>query len=230
MIRIKKQFIFNLIISVSLLIFGARVASAASVSFSAPTSVNIGDSVDVTVNADSGGILVNSVELSIKYDPNVLYFAGYSDNSSVIKLWINPPSASNGEISLSGIIPGGVNGLYDASKKGLSPFPVVHLFFTAKNAGDTNLSFLDSKILEADGTGTPLAHDNFSTNITITNNGSSNISKQIQTTNTENLIKNNDIKTPNPEAIPDKPDPLFWIAIVFVIAGLLIYKLLKYKV
>jgi len=122
-------------------------ALAANVSLSVPNSIKIGDNLDVTVNADTDGTLINSAEITVNYDTALLSFSGYSDSNSVIKLWINPPTAQNGpnaqvgQVSFSGIIPGGVAGLYDASKKGLSPFPLVHLLFTPKNIGTTNLSF-----------------------------------------------------------------------------------------
>jgi hypothetical protein len=222
MTKIKKQFIFILIIFLSLFIFSARSVFAASASFTLPTGVDIGDNLDVTVNADTGGVLINSIEMVIGYDQNMLTFTGYSDNNSVIKIWINPPSAEAGKVSFSGIIPGGVDGLYNANKKGLSPFPVVHLFFTPKNPGTTNLFFIDSKILEGDGKGTPLAHVNTPINITIKNNPNGNVTPPQTSTSPPNT-------SINMLVTPRTPEPLFWIVILILIAGFLLYKLLKYK-
>ena len=221
-----QQYYLILIIFISLFAFRAHNAFAANVSFALPPSVNTGENLDVLVNADSGGILVNSVEFTISYDQNLLSFSGYSDNSSVVKLWMNPPHADNGlpaqtgKISMSGIIPGGVLGLYDANKQGLGPIPIVHLLFTAKNSGTASFSFVDSKILEADGLGTPLSHNNIGASIDIKLNP--NGTTKVVSATTSNTPKN----TPN-SSIPSRI--VFWVIILLLVAGFLGYKLLKYK-
>ena len=223
----KKQFLFIFTILILAFVFKANSAFAASIYFTSPSSVNVGDKLDVLVNADVGGVLVNSTELGINYDNNLLSFTGYSDSNSVIKLWIDPPHAENGKISLSGIIPGGVSGLYDANKKGLGPIPLVHLFFLAKKVGTVNLSFDDSKILEQDGKGTALLHDETSTNILVKSNPSGGV-QQIQTDNEIPAPENNNVNPLNPQ--PDSSNPLFWVFIALLISGILGYKLLKSNV
>ena len=220
----QKHFLFIFIIFLSLFALRTHSASAASVSFNTPASVNVGDNLDVTVNTDTGGVLINSAEVVVDFDQNLLSFSGYSDDNSMIKLWINPPHATLGQISFSGIIPGGVSGVYDAKKTGLSPIPLVHLLFTAKNSGTLNLSIVDSKILEHDGLGTPLLHDNVGSSVIITNNPNPNITQNDQNNVSINKINN------NVQVMPDISDPLFWIVILLVISGYLIYKLVKYKV
>jgi len=226
--KTKKQFILILTIAILAFVFKANSTFAASVSFDVPSSsVSTGDKLNVTVNADTGGVLINSTELVVSYDNNLLSFSGYSDTNSVIKLWIDPPHADNGQISLSGIIPGGVSGLYDANKKGLGPVPLVHLLFVAKKPGTVTLSFVDSKILEQDGKGTALSHDNISTDIMIKNNP--NYTPPQEETNTEvNTPNNTNAPGVNPQ--PDTSDPLFWVVIALLISGILGYKLLKSNV
>jgi len=132
-----------------------------------------------------------------------------------------------GQVSFSGIIPGGVAGLYDASKKGLSPFPLVHLLFTPKNIGTTNLSFADSKLLENDGSGTPVVHDSPSVSITIQKNPNGAVTQTPPPTTT---VPNPNNSNPGSPVMPDRPDPLFWVVIFILVSSILIYKLLKYKV
>jgi len=145
-----KKLLFISIIFLSGLIFFAGSSFASNISFETEPTVNTGENLDVVVKADTEGVLINGIEFIIDYDQNLLSFTGYSDDNAVVKLWINPPEEKEGKIYLSGIVPGGVLGLYDANKKGesrsneLSPIPLVHLFFTAKNTGKANFSFVDS--------------------------------------------------------------------------------------
>ncbi len=223
----KKQILFTLTIVILAFVFKVNSASAANFAFTVPSSLKVGDNLDVAVTADTGGVFINSAEATVNYDTTLLSFNGYSDSSSVIKIWINPPSAENGQITFSGIIPGGVDGLYDASKTGLSPFPLVHLIFTAKNTGTANFSFANSQILEDDGAGTALVHDNIPASVTIQTNPNGTSVQNPSNNSAENVTNNN---AKNPGAMPDRPDPLFWVVIFLLISSLLIYKLLKYKV
>jgi hypothetical protein len=227
----KKQILFILTIAILAFVFKVNSAFAANVSFDAPATANVGDKINVTVNAETDGVLINSAELTIGYDDSFLSFSGYSDTNSVIKLWIETPSANAGQITLSGIIPGGVTGLYDANKKGLGPVPLVHLFFVAKKPGAVSLSFVDSKILEQDGKGTALPHDNISTNIMIKNNPNGTTVGQDQTNGEVTPPENsNNTSYPPANPQPDTSDPLFWVIIALIISGILGYKLLKSNV
>ncbi len=131
MLKMIKIFLFIKIVFLSLLIFSAQNIFAANVSIDAPANINTGENLEITINADSDGVLINSIELIVEYNQDLLSFAGYSDDNAIVKLWISPPYAEKGKIYLSGIIPGGVPGLYDGKKNGLSPIPVVRLFFSA---------------------------------------------------------------------------------------------------
>ncbi|MBP6883881.1 MAG: hypothetical protein KBC06_01465 [Candidatus Pacebacteria bacterium] len=137
----------------------SAVESKASIYFKAPSSVSIGETFEVAVNADTLGNLINSINVSINYDENLLSFAGYKDENTVVRIWIDSPHDDAGTISMSGIIPGGVSGLYDPQKKGISPTPIARLLFVAKGAGDADFSFLNTTILKHDGKGTALEHE-----------------------------------------------------------------------
>lgn len=154
----KNTFIF-IIFTLALFIL-PRTSLAASVFLSTPSAAHIGDTFEVIVHIDTGGIIINSVDLSLNYDRDFLSFSGYKDDQGVVKLWISSPhEEKDGLIQMSGIVPGGVSGLYDSNKIGISAVPVVALLFTAEKAGATNISFIQTKILQHDGKGTELAHD-----------------------------------------------------------------------
>ena len=220
--KIMKNFLFTAIIFLFAVIFSAHNALAANVSIDAPVSADTGENLKVTINADAGGVLINSIELVIEYNQDLLSFAGYSDDNAIVKLWINPPYAAEGKIHLSGIIPGGVLGLYDAKKNGLSPIPIVHLLFFTKNEGEAKFSFIFSKILKHDGLGTPLFLEELGSRLIIKNNPNNDIEKQKEENTADNNVTN----------LPDSPNlsnPAFLIILLIVISGIVGYKLLKYK-
>ena len=213
-----KKFLFILIIFLSLSVTSAQSAKVTSISFGIPSSVNTEESLDIVVNADTQGVLINAIELVIDYNENLLSFAGYSDDDAVVKIWIDPPHAAEGKIYLSGIVPGGVSGLYDAKKEALSALPLVHLFFVAKKVGNANFSFVDSKILMHDGEGTPLSHEKLSAGVIIKSNPNKEITNMTE----------QEIPKENPPILPNYFDPTFWIIILVLFLGVVMFNLLKY--
>ncbi len=82
-------------------------------------------------------------------------------------LWVVPPHEEGGKILMSGIIPGGVSGLYDAKKPGLGAVPLARLSFTATSAGIATFSLGDTSLLRHDGRGTALAHEDAGASIVV---------------------------------------------------------------
>jgi len=167
--NIKLIFIFIIFILTSGCLPASVFATggAASVSFSVPANARVGDTFPVLVNVDTGGVSINSVDIDVGYDQSLMSFTGYKGDNSVVKLWVQTPAEKNGTISMSGIIPGGASGLYDPTRKGLGPVPLIELLFTAKVAGSANISFVQSQILENDGNGTELEHNETNNNVPI---------------------------------------------------------------
>src|SRR3989344_3051467 len=163
--------------------FGAN-ALAASIYISLPESVSAGEVFEVLINVDSGGVLINSAEITLDYDENLMSFSGYKDDGAIMGLWILSPREENGEIHMSGIIPGGVFGLYDPKKEGLVNIPLARLMFTSQQAGTAVFSFIKTEILKHDGQGTQLAHEEKGGKV---------------------VIKNGDPNTP--ESVPDEEKP-----------------------
>jgi hypothetical protein len=148
------------------------VNAAANISFAVPVNVHVGDTFAVLINADTTGQTINSVDISVSYDESLMSFVGYKDDNAVVKLWVQTPAEKNGIISMTGVIPGGVSGLYDPNQKGLGPIPIVQLLFLGKGTGHANLSFVKTEILKNDGQGTELPHSQNNAEVVITNNTS----------------------------------------------------------
>ncbi|MFA5791894.1 MAG: cohesin domain-containing protein [Candidatus Paceibacterota bacterium] len=131
---------------------------AANVFVSLSPVVNVGENFEVLINANSDGILINSINLILDYNQDLVSFSGYKNDDALIRFWVDSPYEKNGNIYMSGIIPGGVLGLYDPNKKELGAIPLVSLLFTAKKEGIATFSFIKTEILKHDGKGTELIH------------------------------------------------------------------------
>lgn len=164
----KKTFILILLTA----FFIPAISFSAELSVSAPDSIRLGDSFEATINLDSDGVLVNSANLVLDYDENKLSFSGYKSENSVIGIWVEAPNEKEGKIYMSGIIPGGVSGLYDPRKSDggkLGATPLVSLLFTARREGSVNFSFLNTEVLKHDGYGTKLFHTQSNKELAIKN-------------------------------------------------------------
>ena len=184
---IKKSFIIPIVLFVILFTLTSKVL-AASVDISSPLSVNVGDTFLLNITANADGEAINSLDLELNYDASLLNFAGYKTDGSVINLWVDTPHEQNGKIYMSGIIPGGVSGLYDANKKELGAIPLTQLLFTATNEGTANFSFSKSDLLKNDGKGTELVHTSGTGKVLIKN--------------TDTVVDKNNIQDLNDQTAP----------------------------
>ncbi|MDE2399719.1 MAG: hypothetical protein KGL67_01770 [Patescibacteria group bacterium] len=165
-----KTFIkINLIFILFLTLFAGKVF-AADISVSVPPTVNVGDTFEALINMNSDGVPINSADIVLNFDQSLMSFSGYKTDNTFIGIWLDSPHEKNGSIYMSGIIPGGVSGLYDPSKKGLGPIPLVRLLFSAKTSGNAVFSFSKTEILEHNGSGTALPHSEIDGNTVIENN------------------------------------------------------------
>ena len=174
-----KKFIFVFKIVIICFVFSASKTLAANISFTTPEVIQVRDTFEVLINADTDGELINSINLILNYDENLLSFTGYKDENMVIGFWVETPYASDGKIYLSGVILGGASGLYDPNKNGISPMPLVRLLFIANEKGNAKLSFIKTEILKNDGKGTELSHQQKNGEIIIQAGISDNNSKNL---------------------------------------------------
>ncbi|HEV7702247.1 MAG TPA: cohesin domain-containing protein [Candidatus Paceibacterota bacterium] len=150
-----------LLISTLLFILYTGKAFAADIAVSMPTAAVVGGTFEVLISVDSDGTPINSADITLHYDQNMISFSGYKSDGGVMGIWIEVPHEKNGNIYMSGIIPGGASGLYDPKnlqQGGLSAIPLVRLLFTAKASGAAPFSFIKTQILRNDGLGTELPH------------------------------------------------------------------------
>jgi len=98
------------------------------------------------LSIDTGTDIINAIEGKISYDQNALDCNSSVGAKSIINLWLSAPTAKNGEIAFSGIIPGGYVGQGE----------ITSIFCQAKNGGeisDLALNNDDFQIYLSDGTG-----------------------------------------------------------------------------
>jgi hypothetical protein len=98
---------------------------------------------------DSGGANINAVGGKLIFPSDLLAVKTISDGDSVINLWAEKPQLeSDGQITFSGITPGGYNG-----RQGL----IFSVIFSAKQAGSGTLALNQAQAFFDAGTAAPLA-------------------------------------------------------------------------
>lgn len=107
-----------------------------------------GSNVEISVLLDTKGNEVNSVDITISFDPSRLSVIKPSGGLSIVGLWIEPPSFNNsrGVINYTGVIPNGIK-----SSAGV----IGTITFQALRPGRTTVSVRsNSRVLLNDGAGT----------------------------------------------------------------------------
>lgn len=130
---------------------------AASLLFSSTATNNkvaIQEQFKVTLKLDTQGAVINALETRIAYPHDLLRLAGIENGSSFLTMWLESPHEQDGQISLSGVTPGGFSGVIDAlTYPKTSPGDVVTLIFEPIQAGEATISATSSTILLNDGHG-----------------------------------------------------------------------------
>jgi hypothetical protein len=92
---------------------------------------------------------VNALEGAITFDTKHLSVDRIDDGSSVVALWVRKPTERDvGEISFSGIIPGGIRG---------EEFVLFRVQFRALATGTTDILWSNLRVLAHDGRGTDVS-------------------------------------------------------------------------
>jgi hypothetical protein len=92
---------------------------------------------------------VNALEGTITFDANHLKVERIDDGGSVVALWVRKPTERDaGEISFSGIMPGGIRG---------EELVLFRVQFRAFATGTTDILWSNMRVLAHDGRGTDLA-------------------------------------------------------------------------
>lgn len=150
--KFKKSIIIFLFSFFALLI-NKTEASSLDFSVSEKVSVNQKFFLDVLVDPESQSI--NSIGTSVVFDSEIFSYEGFSSKQSSIPVWVEEPKQeSRGIIKFSGVIPGGIDRIYDPLNTSKRVIPVVRLFFIANKEGVGEFAFYEPMILKNDGLGT----------------------------------------------------------------------------
>ncbi len=170
-------------------------ADTASVSINAPAKVEINKNFSIVVDVQPKGEAINSFDITMSYPSENVSFEGYTEEKSIKKIWINSPTSNLNTIHFSGIIPGGVDGVYDPDKKDLQAIPVAYLLFKTTKLGSGMFSIRNSNILKNDGLGTSLTHERNNATVVIIDQNNSGPAKAYIT------HEEGDTKRPEPLSI-----------------------------
>lgn len=107
-----------------------------------------GSSFDISILVNTNNTSINTIDVTVKFDPKKLSVIRPTGNKSIIGAWVAPPTYDNarGEIHLSGLIPNGIT-----ASAGL----IGTITFKAIGSGDAIVSIdKNIQILKNDGLGT----------------------------------------------------------------------------
>lgn len=140
-------------------------ALAATLSLSpADATVAVGETVTETVFVSSADQAMNAIAGTLSFPTDLVQVISISKSGSVLSLWVQDPTFSNtdGTISFSGVVP---NPGYTGARG-----RVVSIQFRAKKAGTSTITFSSSasQVLANDGNGTDILKSTVPATITVT--------------------------------------------------------------
>ena len=147
------------------ILFLLPLAASAAMLDLLPTSVAVGTGESFTerMTVSSANQAMNAISGTIVFPPDILQVVSVSKANSVLSLWIQEPSFSNtdGTISFSGVVP---NPGYIGSRG-----QVFSIQFRARKAGIALVSFsASSQVLANDGNGTDILTDTSAASVSVT--------------------------------------------------------------
>lgn len=127
-----------------------KETKAAKIYFNpAEVDVKEKDGIQVKIFIDTRQKTINALKMTVKYPADLIKFVQKSEKDSIISLWVEPPKENDsGEISFSGLIPGGFEG-----KNGL----IGTFVFEAEQKGSGKIKISDFEVLLNDKKGTELS-------------------------------------------------------------------------
>ena len=140
-----KLFITTALFVIASFFVVAQVSAAETFFETKSSQIRIADTFEVGFFLNTENQDINAVEGRITFPESLLKLKEIRDGNSIINFWIERPKAVNGEISFSGIIPGGY---FD--KRGL----IFSLVFQSAQEGHSLIEIRHIKALLNDGQGT----------------------------------------------------------------------------
>ena len=149
---------------VALLFLCPSSTHAAMLSFSpASAAVSVGENITEAIIVSSADQAMNAVSGTISFPQDILQVVSISKTSSVVSLWVQEPSFSNvnGSISFAGIAP---NPGYTGDRG-----QILSIHFRAKKQGVAEVALTSaSEVLANDGNGTDILTATRSATVTVT--------------------------------------------------------------
>lgn len=165
-----KKIFLTAIIIFSFIFFGQN-AFAKSAYFSLPSQVETGEVFEVELMIDTDEEVINSIDFVIDFPENLVEFSGYRESDTNIKLWIESPNERDGKVYLSGVVPGGIDGVYNENSESLENIKLTKLLFKAKKNGIGEFLWEKVLVLKHDGKGTKFDVPQISSKITVSKGG-----------------------------------------------------------
>jgi len=138
--------------------------SAATLNISpAGATVSVGSTITATVFVASADQAMNAIDATVSFPNDLLQVVSVSKSNSILSLWVQDPTFSNtnGTISFSGVVP---NPGYTGARG-----QVLTIQLRGKKAGLGTVSLLpSSQVLANDGNGTNILNNSSSASITVT--------------------------------------------------------------
>ncbi len=183
---------FSLIVFTGALLFLVESANASIVSIQAPDTASQGERITVDILVDPQAERINSIEATVVFSTDFFDYNGFSGKQSSIPVWVEEPvQKKKGEIYFSGVIPGGLDRMYDPLNTSNTAIPVTRLFFIAKQSGKATFSISQAAVLQNDGKGSPTIVSTVSKTIAV---------QQSENRDTVRLL-DEDITAPDPFSI-----------------------------
>ncbi|NVN97347.1 hypothetical protein HXX01_03915 [Candidatus Nomurabacteria bacterium] len=150
-----KKIIFSLIIiSIFSIFMNNKVEASTLLLKSSNTEPGINEQFYVDVMLTTEGKIVNGIESTITFSRDQLTFIRAEEGQSLINLWIEKPTLKGNNITFSGIMPNGFEGVIDPFNLNTKlPGLMIRLIFEAKKEGNAKISATSYTTLN-DGKGT----------------------------------------------------------------------------
>ncbi|MBP7006508.1 MAG: hypothetical protein KBB16_00380 [Candidatus Pacebacteria bacterium] len=152
----KLKELFIIIIFIISIFSSTNIAQASNIYMSSEQDTRVGDILEVSVYANTDEEIINSIDFVIDFPEDLVEFSGYRESDTSIGLWVSPPSSKDGKVYLSGVIPGGIQGIYDEDIKSYKDILLTKILFNVKKDGLAKFSFIKADVLKHDGQGTTL--------------------------------------------------------------------------
>lgn len=163
-----KRLFFIPLVLLCIVVLLPKASFAATIGVQTQPKQGVGERVVVDVVIDPQGESINSIESTIIFSPEYLTFNGFSAKQSSIPIWVEEPKEkTSGVIHFSGVIPGGLERMYDPMNTNNKTIPVVRLFFISKKVGTTTFRVGESSVLRNDGKGSAVSVTTTSTALTL---------------------------------------------------------------